>query len=95
MLITEGNNFKISFKGCHASFLVQQCWSRFFLNGVLHVFLFLREVAKPAILEQDPANHKINGGLRLHPSSSPQKMAALLHSFIVVMTLTLFLLLRT
>ena len=33
----------------------------------------LREVVKTTILEQDPPNHKIDGGLCLHPPSSTSK----------------------
>ena len=42
----------------------------------------IKEVVKTTILEQDPPNHKIDGGLCQHPSSlpQPQKMVFLLHS---------------
>ena len=33
----------------------------------LCMFLFIREVVKTATLEQDPPNHKIVGGVCLHP----------------------------
>ena len=33
----------------------------------------LKEVVKTTILEQDPANHKTDGGLCLHPPSSTSK----------------------
>ena len=40
----------------------------------------LSEVVKTPILEQDPPNHKIDGGLCLHPLPQPQRMVSLLHS---------------
>ena len=44
----------------------------------------LRKVGKTTILEQDPPNHTIDGGLCLHlpppPLPQPQKMVSLLHS---------------
>ena len=39
-----------------------------------------REVVKTTILEQDPPNPKIDGGLCLHPLPQPQKVLSLLHS---------------
>ena len=40
----------------------------------------LMELVKTTILEQDPPNHKIHGGLCLHPLPQPQRMVSLLHS---------------
>ena len=40
--------------------------------------LALREVVKTIILKQDPPNHKIDGGLCLHPASSTSKDGVLI-----------------
>ena len=42
------------------------------------IFFTIREVVNTTLLEQDPPNHKIDGGLCLLPQ--PLKMVSLLHS---------------
>ena len=41
------------------------------------ISLAFREVVKTTLLEQDPPNHKIDGGLCLHFLPQPQKMVSL------------------